>query len=317
MDIPAIASQLETIRDLMRFAVSRFRQAGLYYGHGTDNAWDEALVIVLHQLHLPHDIGDEVLDARLLQDEKMAILDAFRQRIEQRIPVAYLTREAWFCGLSFYVDERVLIPRSPIAELIEARFRPWYQGDYPDRILDLCCGSGCIGIACAYAFPEAEVLLSDISADALDVAWINTERHKLQDTVSVCESDLFDNVAGLFDIIVCNPPYVDEQDFSSMPAEYRHEPPAALASGRHGLDHPLAILRQAAEYLTEDGILVLEVGNSGEFLEQAYPGIDFNWVQFERGGHGVLVISRLELENYADQLALPPPGNETAGDFDV
>lgn len=317
MDIDTIAAQLHTIRDFLRFAVSRFRAAGLYYGHGTDNAWDEALVIMLHELHLPHDIGDEVLAARLLDEEKKAILDAFQRRIENRIPVAYLTREAWFCGLSFYVDERVLIPRSPIAELIEKRFQPWYQGEYPDRILDLCAGSGCIGIACAYAFPDAEVLLSDISPDALDVAWININRHRVQETVSVCESDLFDNIAGLFDIIVCNPPYVDSDDFADMPAEYRHEPAAALASGEYGLDHPLAILRRAADYLTEDGVLVLEVGNSGARLEAAYPGIDFNWIEFERGGHGVLAISRLELDEYADQLALPPETTELEPEYDV
>lgn len=314
MDIQAIASELISVRDLLRFAVSRFNAAELYYGHGTDNAWDEALVIVLHALYLPNDSGNEILDARLLREERVAILELFQQRIEQRIPAAYLTHQAWFCGLPFYVDQRVLIPRSPVAEIIEAEFSPWYQGEYPDRILDLCTGSGCIGIACAYAFADAEVVLSDISPEALDVAQINIQRHQLQHRVSVRESDLFNNIEGLFDIIITNPPYVDEDDFASMPEEYQHEPEDALASGVHGLDHPLAILRQAAEFLTEDGVLVLEVGNSGEHLERYFPGIDFNWVNFERGGHGVLVISRAELEYYADQLALAD-NPDWAGDF--
>lgn len=315
MDIQSIAGQLHSIRDVLRFAVSRFSEAGLYYGHGTDNAWDEALMLILHQLHLPNDCGEEILDARLLLQEREAILQLLQKRIEQRIPVAYLTRQAWFCGLDFYVDERVLIPRSPIAQLIETRFKPWYQSEYPDRILDLCSGSGCIGIACAYAFAEADVVLSDISPDALAVAEINIARHHLQGRVTVCESDLFAELAGLFDIIVCNPPYVDAIDFADMPDEYRHEPAEALASGELGLDHPLQILREAADYLTEDGILVLEVGNSGQSLEQAYPGIDFSWVSLERGGHGVLLISREELEYYADQLALNPDNSELAGDF--
>lgn len=315
MDIQAIARELQTVRDLLRFAVSRFNAAGLFYGHGTDNAWDEALMILLHTLHLPNDSGNEILDARLLEEERLTVLDLFSRRIEQRMPAAYLIRQAWFCGLTFYVDQRVLIPRSPVAELIETGFKPWYQGEYPDRILDLCTGSGCIGIACAYAFTDAEVVLSDIDEDALDVAQINIQRHQLQHRVSVRASDLLADVEGLFDIIVSNPPYVDAADFSAMPPEYQHEPPEALASGRDGLDHPLAILRQAADFLTEDGLLVLELGNSGQHLEQYYPGIDFNWVSFERGGHGVLVISRAELEYYADQLALAPDNSEWAEDF--
>lgn len=310
MDIQKIASELFTIRDFIRLGVSRFNAAGIYFGHGTDNAWDEALAIVLHALHLPMDSDDKILDARLLDEEKAAILALFRLRIEERVPVPYLTHTAWFCGLPFYVDERVLIPRSPIAELINAGFSPWYQGAYPYRILDLCAGSGCIGIACAYAFDEAEVVLADISADALDVAETNIARLEMEESVFILQSDLFDEVDGLFDIIVCNPPYVDAVDFSAMPEEFRHEPSMALQSGDFGLHHPLQILRSAASFLTDDGILVLEVGNSGQHLEAFYPGVDFNWVDLQRGGHGVLVMSRAELEYYQDQLALDPDGGD-------
>ena len=306
MDIEKAASQLLTIRDLLRFGVSSFHRSEIFYGHGTDNAWDEALSLILHALDLPMDIDREVLDARLLDDERRAILQLFVDRIEKRIPVPYLTGKAWFCGLEFIVDERVLVPRSPIAEIIEAGFRPWYQGEYPYRILDLCAGSGCIGIACAYAFEDAEVVLADISDDALDVAELNIRKHNCWDRVETLQSDLFSNVSGIFDLIVCNPPYVDNEDLFSMPVEYQHEPAIALASGELGLDHPLQILRDAAHYLTEDGVLVMEVGNSGVHLEEAYPGIDFNWVECKRGGHGVLVVSKAELEYYADQLALEP-----------
>lgn len=306
MDTDNIIRELHTIRDFIRLGVTRFVAANLYFGHGTDNAWDESLALVLSVLHLPVDSGEHILDARLLEAEKRDILAMFARRIDERVPVPYLTHTAWFCGLPFYVDERVLIPRSPIAEMIGNRFKPWYQGRYPYQILDLCTGSGCIGIACAFAFPEAEVVLADISDEALAVAEQNIARHELQQSVFTQKSDLFDDVDGVYDIIVTNPPYVDNEDLFAMPAEYRHEPTLALASGEWGLDHPVRILQQAAQFLTEDGILVLEVGNSGRHLENAYPGVEFNWVEFERGGHGVLVISRAELEDYADQLALPP-----------
>ncbi len=315
MDIKQIASELQSIRDFIRFGVSRFNASDIYYGHGTDNAWDEALAIILHVLHLPMDSDDKILDARLLSEEKEAILSLFQSRIEDRVPVPYLTKTAWFSGLKFFVDERVLIPRSPIAELIEVQFKPWYQGEYPYRILDLCTGGGCIGIACAYMFDEADVVLADISTDALAVAEENIAIHELQDSVYTQQSDLFDELDGLFDIIVSNPPYVDVEDFSTMPEEYRHEPPEALRSGLYGLDHPLQILRKAANFLTEDGLLVLEVGNSGQHLENLYPGVDFNWVEFQRGGHGVLIMSKAELEYYEDQLALEPYLDEAESDF--
>lgn len=305
-----VLSELHTLRDYLRWGMTQFTEANIYYGHGTDNAWDEALVLVLSVLHLPMDCSENILDARLLPQEKRKILAIFAKRISERIPVPYLTNTAWFCGLSFYVDTRVLIPRSPIAEVIKKRFKPWYQGSYPHHILDLCTGSGCIGIACAYAFDEAEVVLADISDDALDVAEKNIAKHELQTSVFTQKSDLFNDIDGLYDIIVSNPPYVDNDDLFAMPAEYLHEPTLALASGELGLDHPIKILQQAANFLTDDGILVLEVGNSGRHLENLYPGVDFNWVEFKQGGHGVLVISKEELLYFADQLALSPDLSE-------
>ncbi|MCK5882016.1 MAG: 50S ribosomal protein L3 N(5)-glutamine methyltransferase [Sinobacterium sp.] len=301
-----LSEELFTVRDLLRFAVSHFRQSDVFYGHGTDNDWDEALSLVLQSLHLPMNVGEEFLDARLLSSERIELLSLFQQRIDERVPVPYLVKQAWFCGMPFFVDERVLIPRSPIGELIQKDFQPWYQGPSPESILDLCCGSGCIGIACADAFPDAEVVLADISDDALDVADINIERHQLSQWVSTIKSDLFKDIDQRFDLIVSNPPYVDTEDFNAMPDEFQHEPSMALTSGNLGLDHPLQILREASNYLSESGLLILEVGNSGAHLEQLYPGVDFNWVEFDQGGHGVLAISYEELLHYQDQLALAP-----------
>ena len=302
MDIEKVADDLITLRDYLRFGLSSFRGADIFLGHGTDNAWDESLALILYALHLPINMDPSILDSRLTREERVKILALFKQRIDTRTPVPYLTKQAWFCGLAFFVDERVLIPRSPINEMIQAKFKPWYQGDYPERILDLCAGSGCIGIACAYAFDEAEIVLADLSQEALDVANINIAKHDLNHCIETCASDLFKNVQGVFDLIVCNPPYVDAEDFSSMPKEYKHEPEMALASGKLGLNHPIEILQQAQNYLTEDGMLVLEVGNSGRHLENIFEQIDFNWVEFDQGGHGVLVISKVELEMYAQAL---------------
>ncbi len=301
-----LSKELVTVRDLLRFAVSHFRQSDIFYGHGTDNDWDEALSLVLQALHLPMNVGEEFLDARLLSSERIELLSLFQQRIDERVPTPYLVKQAWFCGIPFFVDERVLIPRSPIGELIQKGFQPWYQGPSPESILDLCCGSGCIGIACANAYPDADVVLADLSNDALDVAEINVVRHQLSQWVTAVQSDLFTEIDQQFDLIVSNPPYVDEGDFTSMPDEFQHEPSIALTSGSLGLDHPLQILREAADYLSEVGLLILEVGNSGQHLEQLYPGVDFNWIEFEQGGHGVLAISREELLYYHDQLILEP-----------
>lgn len=284
-------SRLQSIRDLIRWGVSRFHGAELFFGHGTDNAWDEARALVLGGLHLPWDMPADYLDCRLELDELEAVRALLQRRIDERIPAAYLLGEAWFCGQPYCVDERVLVPRSPIAELIERHFTPWLK-DTPARILDLCTGSGCIGIACAHAFPEAEVVLADLSFDALEVANLNIERHDVEERVYTVQGDGFDGLPGQrFDLIVSNPPYVDAEDFADMPAEFHHEPAMGLACGDDGLDLVRRMLAEAADHLSDDGLLVIEVGNSQVHVEAAYPEVAFTWVEFARGGHGVFVLS--------------------------
>ncbi|KUM43511.1 50S ribosomal protein L3 N(5)-glutamine methyltransferase [Pseudomonas sp. EpS/L25] len=284
-------SRLRTLRDHIRWAVSRFHAEGLFFGHGYDNAWDEARALVLGAVHLPWDTADRYLDCALEDDERYELGVLLHKRIQERVPTAYLLGEAWFCGLPFVVDERVLVPRSPIGELIDARFEPWLPAT-PARILDLCTGSGCIGIACAYAFPEAEVALGDLSYDALAVAWQNIERHALEDRVYTVQGDGFAGLPGQrFDLIVSNPPYVDAEDFADMPAEYQHEPELGLACGDDGLDLVRRMLAEAADHLTEQGILIVEVGNSQVHVEALYPEVDFTWLDFERGGHGVFLLA--------------------------
>lgn len=289
--------ELQTIRDFIRFATSQFHQEGLYFGHGTDNAWDEAVALTLHTLHLPHNIDRAVLDANLTQEEKNKLLTLISMRVEKRIPVPYLTHEAWFSGLSFYVDERVLIPRSPIAELIENQFAPWIEPDQVHNILDLCTGSGCIAIACAKAFTDAQVDASDISNEALAVAKINVLRHFVADQVELLESDLFNGLPNKkYDIIVSNPPYVSAEEMSELPKEYHHEPRLGLAAGDDGLDIATRIIRDAVKYLQPHGILVVEVGNSEFSLAEKYPEIPFTWLEFERGGGGVFVLTAEQLK---------------------
>lgn len=308
MDTPSqVAEQLSTVRDLVRWGVSRFTRSEIYYGHGTDNALDEALTLVLHALGLEHDLVERFWDARTTLAERHAIIDLFERRAEERVPVPYLTGEAWFAGLPFDVDARVLIPRSPIAELIEANFAPWLvlpAAETTLRVLDLCTGGGCIGIAIAAHNADAEVVLADISADALDVALDNIERHDLGDRVQIVQSDLFDALAGeRFDLIVSNPPYVDAQDMADLPDEYRHEPELALAAGDDGLDLVRRMLAEAADHLTDEGVLIVEVGNSWVALEEAYPGVPFTWIEFERGGHGVFLLTREQLDEYAEMFS--------------
>lgn len=287
--------ELLTIRDFIRWGVSEFIAAGLFFGHGTDDPWIEAEHLVLHAIHLAPPLAEEWMGARLTRQERERVLANLQRRINERIPAAYVTGQTWFAGLPFVVDERVLVPRSPIAELIEKRFEPWLGRD-PERILDLCTGSGCIGIACAYAFPEAEVQLSDISYDALEVAQENIEQHNLGDRVFAIQSDLFENLRGQrFDLIVSNPPYVDADDMANLPDEYRAEPELGLASGDDGLDFTRRLLSQAADHLTEQGMLVVEVGNSWVALDEAYPDLPLTWIEFERGGHGVFVICAKDL----------------------
>lgn len=279
---------------MVRLGASEFQAAGLHFGHGTDNAFDEALALALYALHLDHSVQPEVLDARLTEGEIGTIYDFFRRRIETRKPAAYLTRETWFAGLRFYVDERVLVPRSPIAELIERGFEPWFDSATAQpRVLDLCCGSGCIGIACAVALPAARVDLADIDSGALAVARRNVADYALGERVAVIESDLFAGLAGRrYDLVVCNPPYVDAATYAALPPEYGHEPRAGLESGSEGLDHALKILAQAPAHLNPAGVLVLEVGASRAALERRLPRLEITWADLERGGEGVAVIAR-------------------------
>ena len=287
----ASPSRLRTLRDHIRWAVSRFHQHQLFSGHGTDNAWDEARQLVLGALHLPWELADGYLDCRLEDDEREHLQALLRRRIEERIPTAYLLGEAWFCGLPFIVDERVLIPRSPIGQLIERRFEPWLAQD-PVRILDLCTGSGCIGIACAYEFLDAEVVLADLSFEALEVANRNIEQHGLEDRVYTVQSDGFDGLPKQrFDLIVSNPPYVDAEDFADMPEEFHHEPALGLACGDDGLDLVRRILAEAADHLSERGALIVEVGNSQVHVEALYPEVEFTWFEFTEGGHGVFMLA--------------------------
>lgn len=292
---PLVPDNLQTIRDFIRWGASQFIAAELFFGHGTTNAFEEAEFLALDALHLDPPLADIWLDARLTSDEKERVVTHFQRRIEERIPAAYITGRMWFAGMMFFVDERVLVPRSPIAELIAKGFKPWLTF-MPERILDLCTGSGCIGIACAKAFPDAEVQLSDISFDALEVADHNLHYHGLADRVFPIQSDLFENLQGQkFDLIVSNPPYVDEEDLADMPDEYHAEPAIGLASGKDGLDFTRRLLQEAAEHLTDNGLLVVELGNSWVAMQTAYPHLKLHWVEFEQGGDGVFVISAQDL----------------------
>lgn len=292
-------TELQTIRDYVRFATSVFNENGLYYGHGTTNAWDEAIALIFYSLHLPHELASQVFDAKLTQEEQDNISALIVERIEKRIPLPYLTHEAWFAGLTFYVDERVLIPRSPIAELIENHFNPWIEEEQVKTVLDLCTGSGCIAIACAKAFPDAQIDASDISKEALTVAKINSLRHDVEDQVQLYESDLFSALpVKQYDIIVSNPPYVSYEEMETLPEEYLHEPQKALQADDEGLDFVVRILREAPQYLSPHGILVVEVGNSEYALIERFPNVPFTWVDFERGGGGVFLLTADELANY-------------------
>ena len=295
-----IANDLVTLRDLIRWGTSQFNAAGLSFVQGMPTAIDEAVYLCLSALHLPPDFSVEYFDCVLTMDERLHVLNLFQQRIEQHKPAAYITNEAWFSGLSLYVDERVLIPRSPIAEIIHHQFSLWIDPEQVENILDLCTGSGCIAIACAYAFEQAQVDASDLSADALAVAKINRRDHGLEQRLNLIESDLFESIPEKrYDIIVSNPPYVSAQEMAQLPKEFEFEPGAsALAAGETGMDIVLPMLRQAREYLTENGILVVEVGYSKPALEKLLPEVPFFWVDFEFGGDGVFVLTAKQLETY-------------------
>ena len=293
-----VAHELHSIQDFLRWTYSVFNRADIYYGQGYDNAWEESLQLVLGGLQLPLDLPTELFQSRLTHSEKETLVQLVLARIQQRVPVAYLTNSAWFCGHEFYVDERTIIPRSPISALIQDRFEGLLDA-VPQRILDLCTGSGCIAIACAYAFPEAEVDAVDLSFDALNVAEINIERHQLAHRVFPIQSDLFANIEGQkYDLIVTNPPYVDEEDLAEMPEEFHFEPELALGSGMDGLDITKQILKLAPNYLTENGLLVCEVGNSMVSLIEQYPEVPFEWVELKNGGLGVFALRYKELVKY-------------------
>ena len=289
---------LHSVRDYLRYASSQFSASPVFFGHGTDNVWDEAVQLVMRSLHLPLENNTVFLDARLTRTERELILERIRRRVNERVPLAYLLGEAWFMGMPFHVDERVLVPRSPIGELIENGFQPWLGDKTVDRILDLCTGSGCIGIGAASVFMEAEVDLSDISADALAVAESNMELHGVRDRVRTVQSDVFDAIDGRYDVIVSNPPYVDAGDLAGMPEEYRHEPELGLAAGQDGLDIAHRIIAGAAEHLTPGGLLIVEVGNSWVALDEAYPDLPITWLDFENGGDGVFVVAEQDLRQW-------------------
>lgn len=293
-----VYNELHSIQDFLRWTYSTFNRSDIYYGHGYDNAWDETMQLVLSTLDLPLDFPNELYSARLTRSEKEVLIRSVIQRIEKRIPVAYLTNQSWFCGLPFYIDERVIVPRSPINALIQDSFSDLLS-EPPKRILDMCTGSGCIAIACAVQFPDAEVDAVDLSPDALEVAEINIERHQLLHRVFPMQSDLFNDLAKVeYDLIVSNPPYVDEEDLADMPEEFHYEPEMALGSGVDGLEITKRILYAATDYLSEKGVLVCEVGNSMVHLIEQYPDVPFNWVELKNGGVGVFTLKKMDLIKY-------------------
>ena len=314
------AENLTTIRDFIRFGVTALRQYDAHLGQGTEDYFAESSALVLQTLSLEWKADAENFNAKLLPSEKAKFLALLERRINEKVPTSYLLNLAYFCDKPYYVDERVLIPRSPIAELINQRFAPYCldendqvrealnnlpenpQPKKPQRILDMCTGSGCIAIALAYAYPDADVDATDISKDALEVASINAEHHDKQYQVALLESDLFDNIPAenQYDLIVSNPPYVDAEDMADLPEEFHHEPELALAAGQDGLDLVRIMLAQAADYLTEDGLIVIEVGNSEWAMKQNFNTIDFHWLKFQNGGSGIFALTAAQCRQYRD-----------------
>jgi ribosomal protein L3 glutamine methyltransferase len=296
-----ILSTLTTLRDYMRWGASRFTQAQLCFGQGTTTALDEAVALVLHAVHQPYTLHSSLFQCVLTLEERKAVFDLIERRINERVPAAYLTKESIFAGLPFYVDERVLIPRSPVAELIEQQFEPWIDEDNVTHILDLCTGSACIAIACAYAFPNAMVDAVDLSPEALEVAEINIEKHQLTDTVTTYYSDLFNKLPPMqYDIIISNPPYVCLNEWENLPPEFHAEPDIAFKGGVSGLDLVLRILINAKNYLSDHGILIVEVGSSAETLQTLLIDVPFYWLNFERGGDGVFLLTADQVTHYHD-----------------
>ncbi|WP_044104770.1 50S ribosomal protein L3 N(5)-glutamine methyltransferase [secondary endosymbiont of Ctenarytaina eucalypti] len=286
---------MHTIQDVLRWTVSQFNGAPLYYGHGTDNAWDEALHLVLPSLVLPLEFPQEMYSSRLTARERAGVVEKVVRRINDRIPVPYLTNKAWFCGLEFYVDDRVLIPRSPIGELIIDHFRDLLPHP-PEHILDMCTGSGCIAIACAYAYPHPKIDAVDIATRVLAVAEHNIQMHGVEHRVTPICSDLFRNLPPrAYDVIVTNPPYVDQEDMDDLPAEFHAEPVLGLSAGSDGLNLVKRILAYATDYLAEDGVLICEVGNTMVHLIAEYPQVPFRWLNFSHGGDGVFMLTQQQL----------------------
>ncbi|HYN76506.1 MAG TPA: 50S ribosomal protein L3 N(5)-glutamine methyltransferase [Lamprocystis sp. (in: g-proteobacteria)] len=293
---------LITIQDYIRWGASRFDRAGVFYGHGTDNALDEAAQLVSAALHLEPRLPVDFRECRLTTAERVLIAGLIERRITERVPAAYLTGRSWFAGLEFQVTEQVLVPRSPIAELIEAGFEPWADSERVERVLDLCAGSGCIGIAAALYLPAIEVDLVDCSPTALAVARRNLERHGVGNRVRAVESDLFDGLGGQrYDVICSNPPYVARAELAGLPPEYQREPRLGLYGGEDGLDLVVRILLRAGRHLTDHGILILEVGSAALTLERHLPLVPWTWIEFERGGEGVLVLTREQIGTYQHQ----------------
>jgi len=296
-----LAVELHSLRDCIRWGVSAFNAAELTFLQGMPCALDEAVYLCLAALNLPPDFSESYFDCKLTLRERKKVLDYYQQRIEQKKPAAYITNEAWFAGLSFYVDERVLIPRSPFAELIQQQFSPWVMDEEVHNILELCTGSGCIAIACAHAFEHAHVVASDISADALAVAEINRHDHGLEDRLELVQSDLFENVLNRkYDLIVSNPPYVSEQEMTELSDELKNEPALGLVAGEQGLDIVIPMLKQAREFLSDSGVLIVEVGYSWPALEAALPTVPFFWLDFEYGGDGVFMLTADQLDLHQD-----------------
>ena len=290
--------ELLTIRDWLRYAVSRFENSNIFYGHGTDNAYDEAVWLIMSVLHLPHDTLNNFLDARLTSEERTKLAAFIDERISKHTPTAYLLKEAWLQGYKFYVDERVLIPRSFIAELlVNDGLQPWIE--FPELVnsaADICTGSGCLGVLLADAYPDAEIDVIDISPDAIDVCNINIANYGLQDRVHAIQSDMFSALKGKqYDLIISNPPYVDAPSMAELPAEYRNEPQLALGSGTAGLDHTHTILHEAANYLTDNGVLIVEIGHNRDALLDAYPDLPFTWLEVSSGDEFVFLLTKEQL----------------------
>lgn len=294
-------NELSTLRDMMRFAVSRFTEASLFFGHGSDNAWDEAAYLLLHTLHLPIDRLEPFMDARLTSSERADVLEIIRRRISERLPAAYLTNEAWLGDCRFYVDQRVIVPRSHIAELLREQLSPWVEDPWAIRnVLDMCTGSGCLAILAAHAFPEAKVDGVDISPDALVVARRNVDDYDLAARLRLTESNAFAALEGkVYDVIISNPPYVNAESMAALPEEYRREPELALASGEDGLDFVRILLKETAKHLAPKGLLIVEIGHNRDALELAFPDTSFVWLDTSAGDENVFMLRREDLPTSA------------------